>query len=220
MFPCGEVSSSPGATARGDSDPRIGPGAASGAYNPAMQIGSCTACGRPFTAGEVLGLGILRSRPASEGGPRMEFTCPGCAKQLRLIPHGLGRYAFPGAPLPPPVPAAERVPPWVDREQARAAERVAAPPPPPPGPAPPPPPRPAEPTPAAPEEAEPPLTVPLALEILGVEATAGRGDLERAFRNRSRTCHPDKVAHLDAEFQALAERKFKRLKGAFDLLTG
>ena len=42
---------------------------------------------------------------------------------------------------------------------------------------------------------------------------------EQAFRERSLTCHPDKVAHLDPEFQQLAEEKFKRLLQAYDLLA-
>lgn len=191
-----------------------------------MSIGRCPSCGRPFTAGEVTGLGILRSRPESEGGPLMEFTCPGCGIRMLLIPHGQGRYALPGEAPPPPVPFAERVPPWVGREQAAAAERVAAAPPPPPPPPPPPRPQPpppsqppVEPPPHRPDDAEPPLTLPLALEILGIGPTAAREAIEQAFREKSRLCHPDKVAHLDPEFQALAERKFKRLKAAFDLLS-
>jgi curved DNA-binding protein CbpA len=62
------------------------------------------------------------------------------------------------------------------------------------------------------------MSVARALEILGVEATAGQREIARAYRRRSRTCHPDKVAHLDADFQALADRKFRELKAAFDLL--
>ena len=160
----------------------------------------------------------------------MEFACPQCGVRMRLIPHGQGRYARPGEPPPPPVPWAERAPPWVGREQAEAARRAAEPSPPPTAPPPRPPPPPArepQPHPPAPPPEAPgdgaedaPLTVPLdALELLGVEPTAARRDIERAFREKSRRCHPDKVAHLDPEFQALAERKFKRLKSAYDLLA-
>ena len=49
---------------------------------------------------------------------------------------------------------------------------------------------------------------------------ADRGAIDRAFRERSLTCHPDKVAHLDMEFQELAERKFRRLQQAYLVLTG
>jgi DnaJ-class molecular chaperone len=59
-----------------------------------------------------------------------------------------------------------------------------------------------------------------ALEILGVAPTATREEVEKAFHARSLGCHPDKVAHLDAEFQALAHRKFQRLLEAYRLLVG
>jgi DnaJ like chaperone protein len=58
-----------------------------------------------------------------------------------------------------------------------------------------------------------------ACALLGVSVTTGREELERAFRSRSLTCHPDKVAHLDPEFLSLAEHKFKRLLEAYRLLT-
>lgn len=181
-----------------------------------MDLLRCPRCARPSTAGEVTGLGILRSRLESQGGPIMEFACPECGYRMRLIPHGLGRYAFPGNPPPPAVPEEERMPPWVRPGRA-------APPPEPPPPAPRAPARePPEPPVVEIHPPEPaldePLTLPVALEILGVGPGAGREEIERAFRERSRTCHPDKVAHLDPEFQALAERKFKRLRSAYELL--
>jgi DnaJ like chaperone protein len=58
-----------------------------------------------------------------------------------------------------------------------------------------------------------------AYELLGVPVTATREDVERAFRGRSLTCHPDKVAHLDEDFRELAERKFKRLVEAYRTLN-
>ena len=36
-----------------------------------------------------------------------------------------------------------------------------------------------------------------ALELLGVGPSASHEEIRRAFRARSKTCHPDKVAHLD-----------------------
>jgi len=58
-----------------------------------------------------------------------------------------------------------------------------------------------------------------ALALLGCKPTAGTEEIERAFRERSLMCHPDKVAHLDEDFQVLAESKFKRLRKAFEILT-
>lgn len=58
-----------------------------------------------------------------------------------------------------------------------------------------------------------------AYELLGVPVTADREAVEKAFRARSLACHPDKVAHLDEDFRALAEQKFKRLVEAFRLVN-
>ncbi len=191
-------------------------------YNPAMLSGTCPTCARPYTVSELSGFGILRGRPPAQGGPLMEFTCPGCRKVLLLIPHGDGRYAPPGEP-PPPAPSAEdRLPPWL-KERRRGAQEAPSEPeaaePEEPKEAPPPP---------APEvheveepeatEEEGPIGLREALEVLGVEPGADTPAIEQAFRERSRTCHPDKVAHLDTEFQELAEWKFKRLRQALDLL--
>jgi hypothetical protein len=197
-----------------------------------MEIGRCPACDQPYTARDVAGLGILRARPARDGGPVVEYRCARCDRRIALVPLGEGRYAPPGAPVPEPVPAEHRVPPWADRaaaasgpreprpttsrpperpdETARAA--AGAPPPrrervePPPG--------------TAPASEDGPMTLTQALEVLGVSPAADRDTIERAYRDRSVQCHPDKVAHLDAEFQALAERKFRRLRAAYDLLMG
>lgn len=152
----------------------------------------------------------------------MLLGCQGCGYKLRLIPHGDGRYALPGQPPPPAVPADQRRPPWItDTPPSRGAE------------APPPPPSEADPAPEADpepirvevEDPTPPtrspdesLTAAEALAVLGLKPGASGTELERAFHRRSKTCHPDKVAHLDAEFQELAEQKFRRLKAAFDLL--
>jgi DnaJ like chaperone protein len=57
-----------------------------------------------------------------------------------------------------------------------------------------------------------------AASILGVEPDATAAEVERVFRERALLCHPDKVAHLDPEFVVLAERKFRRLQDAKDLL--
>ena len=58
-----------------------------------------------------------------------------------------------------------------------------------------------------------------AMELLGVGPGASAEEIRHAFRERSKTCHPDKVAHLDEDFQALAHTKFQRLRAAFELLV-
>lgn len=194
-----------------------------------MDAGRCRSCGRPFTSGEVTGVGILRPRPATAGGPFVEFACPGCKTVLRLVPHGQGRYGVPGAPPPPPPSEDERRVPW-KRATTGTAEREApaARPAPPPraarahdeGPAPeperaPPPRREG----AAPTEEDPKDAL-AALRVLGVRETATIAEIESAYRDLALRCHPDKVAHLDPDFVALAERKFRRLQAARDLLLG
>jgi DnaJ-domain-containing protein 1 len=121
------------------------------------------------------------------------------------------------------VPASERRPPWLTDEPppvrpARAEDVAEA-----AGTAAPPPfevptAEPDTPPTDAAEDDVGPLDVLRAMALLGVPASADRSAIQRAFRERSLTCHPDKVAHLDPEFQALAERKFKRLRQAYDLL--
>lgn len=59
-----------------------------------------------------------------------------------------------------------------------------------------------------------------ALDLLGAAPHASHGEIEDAYRAKALRVHPDKVAHLDPEFVALAERKFRRLKAARDLLLG
>jgi hypothetical protein len=189
-----------------------------------MHSGTCPTCARPYTVSEIAGFGILRGRPPERGGPLMEFSCPGCKRLLQLVPHGDGRYAPPGQPPPPAPSAEERLPPWL-KERARGKRKARTKP---PKPAPQTAPRPEQeeapppPTHEVEEPAPPPEEAPIglreALEVLGVSPGADLPAIERAFRERSRTCHPDKVAHLDAEFQELAERKFKRLRQALDLL--
>jgi hypothetical protein len=195
-----------------------------------MDSGRCRTCGRPFTAGEVMGFGILRARAATLGGPVVDFPCPGCRAVNRLVPHGHGRYAPPGQPPPPPPTERERRVPWdkpdaaedeagtqdevsqvpvpdVDtasprkgppRSRAPAADSAAR-------------------VPAEPIEAGP-MDVTTAAATLGVGLDATAAEIERVFRARALLCHPDKVAHLDPEFVVLAERKFRLLQDAKDLL--
>ena len=195
-----------------------------------MDSGRCRTCGRPFTAGEVMGFGTLRARPATRGGPVVDFPCPGCRAVNRLVPHGHGRYAPPGQPPPPPPTERERRVPW-DRPGAAEDEAsprdevlqvpvpdedAASPRKAPPGS------RSATGSPAAREPAEPidpaPMDVTTAAATLGVGLDAPAAEIERVFRARALLCHPDKVAHLDPEFVVLAERKFRLLQDAKDLL--
>ena len=187
-----------------------------------MDLGRCPRCARPYSASEVLGFGVLRSRTAHAGGPWMEFECPDCACLIRLVPHGSGRYAPPGEPPPASVPEADRRPPWVvdgNRRQAATAAPPRGGPEPEADPAPDPEPEAAESPDPEPDVGEAPMGPVEALELLGCRPTAGTAEIEQAFRDRSLTCHPDKVAHLDRDFQVLAEEKFKRLRRALDILS-
>lgn len=55
--------------------------------------------------------------------------------------------------------------------------------------------------------------------ILGVPLDADLDTVRRAYRAAVKKCHPDRVAHLDAEFQELAHRKVKALRRAYDALV-
>lgn len=194
-----------------------------------MDSGRCRSCGRAFTAGEITGLGILRTRHAHHGGPTIEFACPTCRTIVLLVPYGGGRYAFPGQPPPPPPTDAERTVPWKRRsEKDPTAEVPAESPPSAPPPVresarpPPPPPQTSKPPAASAEPPPPPprqLTTLEAFALLGLSPAASMADVEKAYRERALLCHPDKVAHLDTDFIALADRKFRRLHEARDLLV-
>jgi curved DNA-binding protein CbpA len=55
-------------------------------------------------------------------------------------------------------------------------------------------------------------------EILGIAVEADQAEIRRAFRERVRACHPDRVANLDAELRQLAEEKMVRLNEAYAVL--
>ena len=57
-------------------------------------------------------------------------------------------------------------------------------------------------------------------EILEIEPGASRAEIQKAYRALANKYHPDKVAHLGPEFQALAEEKFKEVQAAYDFLIG
>ncbi|MBW1723099.1 MAG: J domain-containing protein [Deltaproteobacteria bacterium] len=55
-------------------------------------------------------------------------------------------------------------------------------------------------------------------EILGVSRNATREEVKRAYRKLASRYHPDKLTHLGEEFRVLAERKFKEIREAYDVL--
>lgn len=56
-------------------------------------------------------------------------------------------------------------------------------------------------------------------EILGVAPTASEDEIRTAYRKLVNQYHPDKVHHLGAEFQELAEVKFKTIQNAYQKLV-
>jgi predicted lipid-binding transport protein (Tim44 family) len=54
--------------------------------------------------------------------------------------------------------------------------------------------------------------------ILGLREGASQEDIRAAYRQLAAQYHPDKLAHLGEEFQALAEQKFKDIQSAYDVL--
>ena len=76
---------------------------------------------------------------------------------------------------------------------------------------------------APPPRTEPPptrkaLTLDSALSTLGLNRDATLDDLKRAYRDRIRDYHPDRVSHLGAELRELAERKAKEINAACEYL--
>jgi uncharacterized membrane protein YkvA (DUF1232 family) len=57
-------------------------------------------------------------------------------------------------------------------------------------------------------------------EVLGVDPSATQDEIKAAYRKLANQYHPDKVAHLGEEFQALAEQRFKQIQDAYDRLAG
>jgi len=56
-------------------------------------------------------------------------------------------------------------------------------------------------------------------EILDVPLDADQAEIKAAYRKLANQYHPDKVAHLGKEFQALAEQRFKEIQSAYDKLV-
>jgi hypothetical protein len=56
-------------------------------------------------------------------------------------------------------------------------------------------------------------------DILGVTPGASKEEIKAAYRDLANRYHPDKVAHLGEELQALAEQRFKDIQDAYQELT-
>jgi DnaJ like chaperone protein len=55
--------------------------------------------------------------------------------------------------------------------------------------------------------------------VLGVDKNASQEDIKKAYRQLVNKYHPDKVAHLGDEFQKLADRRFKEIQEAYQILN-
>jgi uncharacterized membrane protein YkvA (DUF1232 family) len=56
-------------------------------------------------------------------------------------------------------------------------------------------------------------------EILGIEPSATQDEIKSAYRKLANQYHPDKVAHLGEELQALADQRFKEIQDAYEQLV-
>jgi DnaJ like chaperone protein len=52
--------------------------------------------------------------------------------------------------------------------------------------------------------------------VLGLEPGADMETIKKSYRRLSMQYHPDKVAHLGAEFKQVAEEKMKEINAAYD----
>jgi DnaJ like chaperone protein len=57
-----------------------------------------------------------------------------------------------------------------------------------------------------------------ALAVLGLTEGVSEDEIKHAYRSLSMQYHPDKVQHLGAEFQRVAEAKMKEINAAYDYL--
>ena len=55
--------------------------------------------------------------------------------------------------------------------------------------------------------------------VLGVDKNASQEDIKKAYRQLVNKYHPDKVAHLGDEFQKLADKRFKEIQQAYQILN-
>ena len=55
-------------------------------------------------------------------------------------------------------------------------------------------------------------------EILGIERDASQEMIKKAYREMANKYHPDKVNHLGKEFKEIAEKRFKEVQEAYEIL--
>lgn len=212
-----------------------------------IQKVSCWFCGQLSTARQVLRDGIIRSRTESSGGPYRLFVCPACSKEnvcektqggrwfaspnykLTFLDYVFSQVLDRDATGAETLLAAiswfreneERRRYFFEREGDRRyggasfLRRL---------------------WPGAPGEAPRerskatkgpererstsprPGKIVTPYEVLGVKVGASKDEIRRAFHRLAIHYHPDKVHHLGAEFESMAQEKFLRLTKAYDAL--
>ncbi|MBT8349656.1 MAG: DnaJ domain-containing protein [Deltaproteobacteria bacterium] len=55
-------------------------------------------------------------------------------------------------------------------------------------------------------------------DVLGIERDSSEEEIKKAYRKMASKYHPDKVVHLGNEFQEIAEKRFKEVQQAYEVL--
>ena len=55
-------------------------------------------------------------------------------------------------------------------------------------------------------------------EILGIKKNATKKEIQKAYKDKVKQYHPDKVSHLGEELQKIANEKFLEIQDAYDFL--